>query len=116
MEPETKIELTLDVYGWCVERERIMREIEVGIYRLFLDHKGHTDQTRRTGCFYVTLALPKYEPLPDLNTHPTGPECTESCLHGFGCKTPVPENTLNCTIAHNCASNYGAFCNGAPRI
>jgi hypothetical protein len=24
-------------------------------------------------------------PLPNLNVHPTGPECTESCLHGFGC-------------------------------
>lgn len=59
MEKETKIELVLDVAGWFKERDRIMHEIEVGVIKMFLEHKRHTDQHRSTGCFTVELSLPE---------------------------------------------------------
>ncbi len=123
MEKQTKIELTLAVAQWITDKPWIMREIEIGIYRLFLEHRDTTDQWRSTGCFHVELSLPKVErskdycpkcggkvvstahgeycpsvyckwgweidtvPVPTPSVHPVGPECTESCLHGFGCGT-----------------------------
>ena len=61
MKKQTIVELDLDVAGWLTGKPRIMREIEIGIYRLFLEHRDTTDQWRSTGCFHVELSLPEVE-------------------------------------------------------
>lgn len=134
MEKQTKIEMTLDVYGWIMERERIMNEIETRLHQLFVKHRILTGDHRSTGCFHVELSLPKAEILPDSYDIEARTSQTIQvvdkldmnaakkrkdywcCAAPFGVHEPDCKNYIQvCTRDHICVLASSGPCNGFPR-
>lgn len=86
LEESNSITFTLNVHDWLQDPSDTLGYIGDTISTLLA-----TEPRRSTGTFTVSLSKPGVpKALPNLNVHPTGPECTESCLHGFGCTEVTP--------------------------